>query len=229
MFHQGKNSPPEVSISLIEKKNTFPWNSMVPYSISVSDAEDGKTAFNEILPSEVLLEVKYLSDSSHTKKYLSSRSELDRAVLVKMSTASCFNCHATKAKVIGPSFEQIASRYKSGSVSIDSISKNIIVGTTGRWSDLKMPPHPDLKVREVKEMVAWILKNGTDTDVDYFVGIEGAFSTREKPKNVTGREVYVLIATYLDEGMKNEKTSGDPNKMSGRQLGQRILQLKNAE
>ena len=125
--------------------------------------------------------------------------------LLEMSKALCFNCHAAKAKVIGPSFEQVAARYKNAPGAVDQLTKKIIDGSTGLWSDLKMPPHPDLEVQDVKNMVTWILKNNADPDLTYFVGTDGALKIREKPANASAAGVYVLTASYMDHGPKESK------------------------
>ena len=65
-----------------------------------------------------------------------------------------------------------------------------------------MPPNPDLKIEQAKEIVDWILRNNSDPDQNYFAGIEGAFRTKEKPNKETGKEVYILIASYTDHGLK---------------------------
>jgi cytochrome c len=198
---QDQNSPPKVTISVQGKGNTFQWNSVVPYTIAVSDVEDGNTEYNEIPSHEVVLVAKYLPDSAFIKKIPIGEQLIHHDVLLEMSKALCFNCHAAKTKLIGPSFEQVAVRYKNTPGAVDPLTKKIIDGSTGTWSDLKMPPHPDLEVQDVKEMVTWIIKNNADPDLTYFVGIDGALRTREKPANAAG--VYVLTASYMDHGPRN--------------------------
>ena len=166
--------------------------------------------------------VAYLPDSALLKNYLSDRSKTNRKVLLWMSTSNCFTCHAAKARLIGPSFELIAGRYPDNSISVDSLSKKIIVGSSGTWGDLKMPPHPDLKIDQVKEIVRWILKNNSDPDQSYFVGTEGAFRTKEKPTGESGKGVYILTASYTDHGTKG--TSHGP---SDTKQGQHTIVLKN--
>lgn len=202
-YWQDQNSPPKVTISVQEKGNTFRWNSIVPYTISVSDAEDGNTEYNEIPSHEVLLVAKYLPDSTLIKKIPIGERLIDHDAVLTMSKAMCFNCHAAKAKLIGPSFEQVAVRYKNTRGAVDSLTEKIIDGATGTWSDLKMPPHPDLEEQGVKEMVTWILKNGSDPDLTYFIGTVGALRTREKPANASPAGVYVLTASYMDHGPRN--------------------------
>jgi cytochrome c len=224
-YWQDQNSPPTVTISVQGKGNTFQWNSVVPYTIDVSDAEDGKTEYNEITSHEVLLVAKYFPDSTVIKKIPIGEQMIHHEVVLAMSEALCFNCHAAKAKLIGPSFEQVAVRYKNTPGAVDALTKKIIDGSTGTWSDLKMSPHPDLKVQDVKEMVAWILKYNADPDLIYFVGTDGALRTREKPANASAAGVYVLTASYMDHALRNPNNGlGTPGKR-----GQYTLELRNLE
>ena len=216
-FSQQYNSPPEVTITAPAKNGTFQWNSVVPYAIRVSDKEDGNSEYNEIAANEVLLMVAYLPDAARATKYLSDRSKENPEVLSWMSRSTCFNCHAATAKLIGPSFELIARRYPDNSISAEALAKKIITGSTGTWGDLKMPPHPDLKIDEVREAVSWILKNSSDPDRCYYAGIEGAFRTKEKPTGEPGNGIYILTASYTDHGRNG----------TGRKQGQQSIVLKN--
>jgi len=229
-LQQQENSPPKVTITTPKKNSTFQWNSIVPYVISISDREDGNSEYNEISNNEVLLMVKYLPDSSQVKKYLLDRSKVNHEPLFWMSTSTCFNCHAAKTKLIGPSFEQIAQRYTDPSGALDSLAKKIIAGSSGRWGDLKMPPHPDLKIDQARVIVRWILKNSADADLNYIAGIEGVFRTREKPNKEPGKGVYILTARYTDHGVKG--SSRNPSDqgiraVKGSKLGQHTVVLKN--
>ena len=204
ILRQEHNSPPKVTLSLGGEGNTFRWNSILPYSISVVDVEDGNSEYDEIPVNEVLLVAKYESDSTliTNNPFNEEMIRHHDAVLV-LSRSNCFSCHAAKEKLIGPSFEQVATRYKNAPGAVEQLTKKIIEGSTGTWSDLKMPPHPDLKMQDVREMVTWILKNNSDPDFIYFVGTEGSLRTKEKPANAFPAGVYILSASYLDQGLKN--------------------------
>src|SRR5688572_33120156 len=65
-----QNNSPDVRLSLSAKERFLKWNSLVPYSISVSDVEDGKSEYNEIVSNEVLLEIRFVSDSTIAKKFV---------------------------------------------------------------------------------------------------------------------------------------------------------------
>jgi cytochrome c len=223
-YWQHKNSPPTITISIQENAKTFQWNSIVPYAIAVSDAEDGTTEFNEIPVNEVVLIAQYLSDSNLIKKNYTDALMIHHDAVLAISKALCFNCHAAKAKLIGPSFEQLAARYKNDTEAVDQLTKKIIDGSTGIWSDLKMPPHPELAIQDVKEMVTWILKNNRDPNFTYSIGVEGALRTREKPFDPSSAGVYVLTASYLDHGMNSNNGLGAEAKR-----GHHTLVLRNPQ
>ena len=63
-FQTQENKPPVVKIIAPTANSTFTWNSMIPYTIHVSDDEDGDSEYDEINPTEVLMVVEYLKSPS---------------------------------------------------------------------------------------------------------------------------------------------------------------------
>ena len=213
-----QNHAPKVTITSPAKTSKFQWSAVIPYSIAVADQEDGKTEYDEIANQEVFLSVRYLADSVDVKKYLQLGSRTSQEVLFSISTTTCFNCHQVKTKLIGPSFESIARKYPDNEASVKMLVGKVLSGTSGTWGDVQMPPHPDLKAERVEAIVRWILKNGADPDQNHFVGVEGAFRTRERPVSNPGKAVYVLTATYTDHG--------ENGAVASRKLGQHTVILK---
>lgn len=197
------NSAPEVAITAPTEKSVFRWNAVVPFSISVSDAEDGKTEFEEIPANKVFLHIAYLPDDSQKEKYLGELAKADNEPLRRMGASNCFTCHTATTKLIGPSFDLIAKRYTPTPETVDALAKKILAGTAGTWGPVAMPPHPDLKIEEARQLVDWILKNNTDPNRSFVIGYEGAFRTREKPEADPANGIYVLTATYKDRGAKD--------------------------
>lgn len=200
-FQSNDNSPPQVKIIAPTTNSTFSWNSMIPYTIHVSDHEDGDSKYDEINPTEVVLVVKYLTSASKLKSYLAEESNTDYSSLVQMGRSTCFTCHKAKGKLIGPSFERIAAKYRNDPKAIEFLTDKIIKGGSSVWSDQKMPPHPDLKLVQVQEMVHWILENNSSPTKNYLVGIEGTIKTIEKPLSAQEEKVLVLTAQYTDQGL----------------------------
>ena len=204
-FQIQENRPPIVKIVAPIDHSTFSWNSIIPYTIHVSDHEDGNSKYDEINPTEVLLVVKYLKDSSEIKSYLISESNIDYSPLVQIGSSTCFNCHRAKETLIGPSFERIAEKYQKNPKTVEILTKKIIEGGTSIWGDAKMPPHPELKVAQVQEMVRWILANNSNFDKNYLTGIEGSIKTKEQPLSAQEKSVLVLTARYTDHGSNNQR------------------------
>ncbi len=204
-FQIQENKPPVVKIVAPTTNSTFNWNSMIPYAIRVSDDEDGNSEYDEINPTEVLLVVKYLKGASEIKSYLTKESNTDYSPLVQMSRSTCFNCHSAKGTLIGPSFERIAAKYQKNQKAIEFLTEKIINGGTSIWGDEIMPPHPNLKVAQVQEMVHWILENNSDPDKNYLAGIEGTIKTKEQPVSALEKSVLVLTARYADQGLNKQR------------------------
>ena len=203
-FHGEKipieNEPPKVVVTKPSEKTKLPRNSIIPYSIHVNDPEDGNSDYDEIAIREVLLMVRYLPNSTDLESFLKKGKDMVPEPLLMMSKSTCLNCHASKSKLIGPSFELIAQRYSEEPKAKEVLIQKIISGATGTWGDLKMPPHPDMEVEEVSKIVDWILNNGAIQNQTFYVGTEGAFRTNGQ---VNQGAVYALTASYMDHGIND--------------------------
>ncbi len=217
-----ENSPPKITITSPLNDDRFAWNATIRYNIKITDKEDGSSEYDEINAKEVLLEVCYLKDASKVKNYLASKANMvkEDKGLTLLRNSDCFTCHASKNKLIGPSFELIAKRYPINNNSLERLTKKVMNGSTGIWGQVAMPAHPAMKKDEVREMISWILTNNSNPNISFYPGIEGAFRTKEKTAKETGKEVLVLTASYTDHG---EKTSTQNKK-----YGQHSILLKAA-
>lgn len=70
--------------------------------------------------------------------------------------SGCLSCHAADTRVVGPSYSEIAARYR-GSDSAGMLVAKVKAGGEGVWGAVPMPPQPDLNDDQVKTLVAWIL------------------------------------------------------------------------
>src|SRR5690606_24543157 len=107
---QDHNHPPDVKITMPENNSFFEWNTLIRYAISVEDEEDGASQYQEITSSEVFLEVMYLPDISKVDDYLRNATDADEDPpgLELLKASDCFNCHAVKTRMAGPSFSELA-------------------------------------------------------------------------------------------------------------------------
>lgn len=71
-------------------------------------------------------------------------------------TKNCLSCHAADKKLVGPSYQDIAKKYKGESGAAAMLANKIIKGGSGVWGPIPMPPNP-VSQDESKLLVEWIL------------------------------------------------------------------------
>lgn len=69
---------------------------------------------------------------------------------------NCFSCHAADKKLVGPSYQDVAKKYKGDAGAVSALTKKVISGGGGVWGPIPMPPNP-VKDDEAKLLVEWIL------------------------------------------------------------------------
>lgn len=70
---------------------------------------------------------------------------------------ACMGCHAVDRKVVGPSFQQIAAKYKGDASAQGRLEGKVRDGGSGVWGVLPMPSHHNMESGDIKTVVAWIL------------------------------------------------------------------------
>jgi cytochrome c len=70
---------------------------------------------------------------------------------------NCLACHATDKKLVGPSYKDIAAKYKSDKTAEAKLAEKIKKGGTGVWGQIPMPPNANVADADIKALVKWIL------------------------------------------------------------------------
>ena len=70
---------------------------------------------------------------------------------------ACMGCHAVDRKLVGPSFKDIATRYKSDPQAVAKLSKKVKDGGSGVWGAIPMPAHPRMSDADLRSVVEWVL------------------------------------------------------------------------
>ncbi len=71
---------------------------------------------------------------------------------------NCLACHAAAAKLVGPSFKDIAAKYAADAGAAARMELKIRKGSTGVWGPMPMPANPQVTEAEAKTLAQWILK-----------------------------------------------------------------------
>ena len=70
---------------------------------------------------------------------------------------ACLACHGMSSKLVGPSFKDIAARYKTTDGAVSLLSGKIKSGGQGNWGAIPMPAQA-LSVAESVEIARWLVK-----------------------------------------------------------------------
>ena len=72
---------------------------------------------------------------------------------------NCLACHTVDKKLVGPSYKEIAKKYKGQNVAA-KLQEKVKKGGQGAWGPVPMPPNPAVPDADLKTLVDWILKMG---------------------------------------------------------------------
>lgn len=201
VIDQQDNQQPVVQIKSPKDGETYLLGSRVPYSLSISDPEDGESKYEEIARNQVLLRIVYAGADNQSSA--SDTMRHDPPGLLGILGSNCLNCHAFKGKLIGPSFLEISKEYQAGKPDMALMASRVKNGSSGVWGPVVMPAHPELSDKEIEEMLLWITKEGDLDRVDYYVGTEGSLLLTP-PGDFDGKEVILLTASYTDKGLSGK-------------------------
>ncbi len=73
---------------------------------------------------------------------------------------NCLACHQVDKKSVGPSYKDIAKKYKGQADAVVKLSEKVKKGGSGAWGPVPMAPNPAVPEADIKTLVEWILKLG---------------------------------------------------------------------
>lgn len=72
--------------------------------------------------------------------------------------SNCMTCHALEQKALGPSFREIAAKYRNDKSAQTALERKIRNGGSGTWGKMPMPATPkSISDSDIKNIVQWIL------------------------------------------------------------------------
>jgi len=70
---------------------------------------------------------------------------------------NCLACHATDKKLVGPSYKDVAAKYKGDAGAEAKLVAKVKNGGVGAWGQIPMPPNASVPDADVKTLVKWVL------------------------------------------------------------------------
>lgn len=81
-------------------------------------------------------------------------SNADGLALLKKN--NCLACHAVDKKVVGPSYKDVAAKYRGQADAEAKLITKVTKGGKGSWGSMPMPPQ-SAKADDIKAMVKFVL------------------------------------------------------------------------
>jgi cytochrome c len=195
------NAPPEVLFATNDNKSFFWEGERFEYQVEVKDAEDG-----DINPRDVNVFFDYNPDIGNlpTEDTQGHREEnlltLGMPGNTLIASSDCKACHTVDQKSVGPSYNEVAQRYKEVPGAVGQLARKIINGGAGNWGTTNvMSAHPQVSTQDARKMVEYILSLAEPKEKVRELPLQGSIAFREHSKDdQNGR--YLLMASYMDKG-----------------------------
>jgi cytochrome c len=79
------------------------------------------------------------------------------ASLELATKSACTACHAVDKKVVGPSYKEVAAKYKGNAKAEAILIEKVKKGGSGVYGPVPMPPNANVKDEDIKTLVKWVL------------------------------------------------------------------------
>jgi cytochrome c len=70
---------------------------------------------------------------------------------------NCLTCHAVDKKLVGPSYQDVAAKYKGDAGAEAKLIAKVKNGGSGAWGQIPMPPNASVPDADIKTLVKWVL------------------------------------------------------------------------
>lgn len=196
------NEPPKVALKFTGNSSFFFANQPLSYAVDVSDAEDGTLAAGKIPADRVALSIDYAAAGFDVAKLkdmprgdaVAARFPVAQALI---GQGNCKSCHLVEGKLVGPSFTEIAAKYKADADAPARLAKKIITGGNGAWGEVSMPPNATISETDADAILKYVLALGDTAGKP--MALSGTF-TPQLPPGDAGRGSFIVRAAYTDQG-----------------------------
>ena len=70
---------------------------------------------------------------------------------------NCLVCHTVDKKVVGPSYKEVAAKYRGDKTADAKLFEKVKKGGVGVWGQVPMPPNATVPDADIKALVKWVL------------------------------------------------------------------------
>jgi cytochrome c len=172
--------------------------------VKVADKEDGELE-KGIAPESVAATLDYIPFGYDPIEMSQSHRKADSdlfasAGLRLINKSDCKSCHQLNVRSVGPSYNEVAVKYKGQNV-IDQLADKVIAGGMGVWGEHAMSAHPAISKADAKQMVSYIMSL-SEAKASNKIAVKGELALVKPEGQKSSKGVFVVRATYLDKGNK---------------------------
>jgi cytochrome c len=204
------NEPPAVSVDMANANKTFYFpGTPIKYAVKVSDKEDGSLSNGKIQPTQIAVSLDYMPLGYDQIDVAATQRDADMAAFAStgqllMNKSDCKSCHMTDKRSVGPSYLDIAKRYKGKPGAVESLAQKVIKGGVGVWGEHAMSAHPQLSVADSRAIVEYILTTGEKKSAVKSAPVKGTWEIKQASEQKE-KGTYVMRAAYRDKGTASMK------------------------
>ena len=70
---------------------------------------------------------------------------------------ACLSCHAVDKKLVGPSYKDVAAKYRGQAGAEKALAEKVKKGGQGVWGPIPMPPNASVPDGDLSAMVKYVL------------------------------------------------------------------------
>ncbi|WDZ99161.1 ThuA domain-containing protein [Mucilaginibacter sp. SJ] len=189
------NEQPTVTIAITGGNKSF-YLPGVPfkYAVNVTDGPDTKA----VDPKRIYVGLDYIEGFDKAQSAAQhEQGEPENRGKTLMLTMDCKSCHKEDGKSIGPSFVQVAARYKKDPNAMAKLTQKVIKGGAGVWGETAMSAHPNIKQGDVDQIINWVLSLDNSSQKP---SLAASGTILPAPPEKQQAAALVLSAKYTDDG-----------------------------
>ncbi len=133
---------PELKLTLAGKPKQLGFGETITFAI------DGASA-----PKDLVIRARYIPPTGHDAGGPTLPDDVSNLIKVKQ----CIACHQVEADSAGPSYLNVAMRYRDDKNAFTHLQQKLKVGGGGVWGELPMPPQAAITDAESQQMIKAIL------------------------------------------------------------------------
>ena len=210
------NGRPSLELALKSGSKTFTWGESLPVSVKAIDPEDGDISSAAVISAEYGIPF----DAPPAAPNLAG---LDPSLPGgKLMVANiCISCHNATSANVGPSFSEVAKRYKDDKDRDAKLFESITKGSNGKWGGHSpMPAMGHIAAADIKSMIAAINSLATIHSVGVPV-VDGVVKTPAiAPAGLPANSLLTVRAQVSDKA-----TAGLPAISAGAKLHLEALKI----